>query len=164
MTVGATLGSAYRRVFKDAKTRLAELGKSYEESNKRLAAAGAVLKYKRQLDGLRSKQGQIGEAEKKALAAAEKRFAAAKKAAQQYGIEVGQAAEKHKKLTAEVDRMGREMRARRRMEDARGGLGASAPVSWGWREWATASPGWPAKPVHPRSRGERRGSAWSTRP
>ena len=124
VTVGATLGPAYRRVFQDAKTRLAELGKSYEESNKRLAAAGAVLKYKRQLDDLRGKQGQIGEAEKKALAAAEKRFAAAKKAAQGYGIEVGQAVEKHKKLTAQVGRMGREMRARQRMEGAAGGLGA----------------------------------------
>ena len=124
MTVGATLGSAYRRVFQDAKTRLAELGRSYEESNKRLAAAGAVLKYKKQLDDLRGKQGQISSAEKKALGAAEKRFAAAKKAARQYGIEVGQAAEKHKKLTAEVGRMGREMRARQRMEGAAGGLRA----------------------------------------
>ena len=124
MTVGATLTGAYRRVFQDAKTRLADLGKSYEQSNKRLAAAGAVLKYKKQLDDLRGKQGQIGAAEKKALAAAEKRFAAAKKAAQQYGIEVGQAAEKHKKLTAAVGRMGREKRALERKEGAAADLGA----------------------------------------
>ena len=124
VTVGATLTGAYRRVFQDAKTRLAELGKSYEQSNKRLAAAGAVLKYKKQLDDLRGKQGQIGDAEKKALAAAEKRFDAAKKAAKRYGIEVGNAAAEHRRLTAEVGRMGREKRALERKEGAAAGLGA----------------------------------------
>ena len=124
VTVGATLRSAYHRVFKDAKTRLKELGATFEESNKRLTAAGAVLRYKRQLDDLRAKQGTLGEAQQKALAAAERRFAAAKKAARAHGIEVGQAAEKHKALTKAVGRMQREMRARQRMEDARGGLTA----------------------------------------
>ena len=124
VTIGATVGAAYRRAFLDAKTRLKNLGDAFEEANKRLTAAGAVLKYKRELDDLRRKQGTLGEAEKKALAAAEKRFETAKRAAQQYGIEVGQAAAKHKELTKAVGRMQGEMAARQRMEGAKGGLTA----------------------------------------
>ena len=127
-------------MFQDAKTRLAELGKSYEQSNKRLAAAGAVLKYKKQLDDLRGKQGQIGDAEKKALAAAEKRFAAAKKAAKRYGIEVGNAAAEHRRLTAEVGRMGREKRALERKEGVGPAWTPCAPAS-GSSPLARGTPG-----------------------
>ena len=123
MTFSAAFTSAYRRVFQDARTRVKELGAAYEESNKRLTAAGAVLKYKRQLEDLSRKQGKLSKAEKEALGEARARFEAAKKAAQAYGIEVGEAAEKHKKLTTAVGRMQREMRARQRRERAQGGLG-----------------------------------------
>ena len=44
---------------------------------------------------------------------------------QQYGIEVGQEAEKHKKLAKAVGRMQTEMVRRQRMEDAKGGLTAA---------------------------------------
>ena len=67
ITIGATLGAAYNRVFKDAKTRLKELGDAHKQTNTELAAAGALLKYKRKLDDVRAEHAKVGASADKGL-------------------------------------------------------------------------------------------------
>ena len=87
ITIGATLGAAYRSVFKDAKTQLKEIGEAHKKANTELAAAGAVLKYKRKLEDARREQAKVGTSADKMVAEAEKAFKKAREAAKKYGIE-----------------------------------------------------------------------------
>ena len=91
VTIGATLGQTYRKVFQDAKSRLKDIGREHKETQKKFRAVGGVLKYQQEIDTLRAKQGKLTAAETKALAAAKKHFAQARKAAESYGLEVGDA-------------------------------------------------------------------------
>ena len=60
ITIGATLGAAYRRVFTDATVQLKQLGESYQKTNRELLAAGALVKYKRELDAVKKKHAEVG--------------------------------------------------------------------------------------------------------
>ena len=60
ITIGATLGAAYRRVFTDATAQLKQLGESYQKTNRELLAAGALVKYKRELDAVKKKHAEVG--------------------------------------------------------------------------------------------------------
>ena len=124
VTIGATLGRTYRKVFQDAKSRLTDIGKEHKETQKKLRAVGGLLKYQKEIDTLRTKQGDLTAAEKKALAAAKKRFGQAEKAAKSYGIEVGDAIRQHKKLAGQMRKLDRERRAIERKEGAGQSLGA----------------------------------------
>lgn len=124
VTVGAILGQTYRKVFQDAKSRLKQIGQEHKETQKKLRAVGGLLKYQQEIDTLRAKQGKLTTAEKKALEAAQKRFKQAGKAAKSYGLEVGKAAEQHKKLVSRIGSLDRERRAIERKERAGGNLGA----------------------------------------
>ena len=124
ITIGAALGAAYNRVFKDAKTRLNELGDAHKKTNTELAAAGALLKYKRKLNDVRAKHAEVGASADKMVADAERAYAAAKKAAKKYGIEVGNVVERQEKLQKQLGKFERERQRIQRKEAAAGDLSA----------------------------------------
>ena len=124
ITIGATLGAAYNRVFKDAKTRLKELGDAHKKTNTELAAAGALLKYKRKLDDVRAHHAKVGASADKMVADAEKAYAAARKAAKKYGVEVGNVIERQGKLRKQLESIERERTRMGRKEGAADGLRA----------------------------------------
>ena len=138
VTIGAILGQTYRKVFQDAKSRLQQIGQEHKETQKKLRAVGGLIKYQKEIDTLRAKQGDLTAAEKRALAAAQKRFQQAGKAAKSYGLEVGKAAEQHKKLVGRIGSLDRERRAiegkerhGREMGALRGRLMGAAGVAYG---------------------------------
>ena len=53
ITIGATLGAAYRRVFTDATAQLKQLGESYQKTNRELLAAGALCQRRSERAGFR---------------------------------------------------------------------------------------------------------------
>ena len=124
ITIGATLGAAYRSVFKDAKTQLKEIGDAHKKANTELAAAGAVLKYKRKLEDARREQAKVGTSADKMVADAKKAFKKAQEAAKKYGIEVGNAAEQHTKLQKKIQSFESRRKRLQRKEGAAGDLGA----------------------------------------
>ena len=117
ITIGPTLGAAYNKVFKDAKIRLKELGDAHKKTNTELAAAGALLKYKRKLDDVRAHHAEVGASADKMLADAKKAYAGAEKAASKYGIEVGNVIERQE-LHKQIGRIERERKRLQRMEGA----------------------------------------------
>ena len=124
ITIGATLGAAYNRVFKDAKTRLKELGDAHKQTNTELAAAGALLKYKRKLDDVRAEHAKVGTSADKMLADAKKAYAGAEKAAKKYGIEVGNVTERQGTLQRKLEGIERTRKRLQRKESAAADLGA----------------------------------------
>ena len=124
ITIGATLGAAYNRIFKDAKTRLKELGDAHKKTNTELAAAGALLKYKRKLDDVGAHHAKVGASADKMLADAKKAYAGAEKAARKYGIEVGNVIGRQEKLHKQLGRIERERKRLQRKEGAGEGLRA----------------------------------------
>lgn len=124
ITIGATLGAAYRSVFKDAKTRLKELGDAYKKAHTKLAAGDALRKYKTQLDQAREKQRQVGGSADKMVAAAEQAYEKARKAAHKYGLEVGNVVKKQEELRREIARNERQQQRLHRKEGAAADLGA----------------------------------------
>ena len=133
VTIGAVLGQTYRKVFQDAKSRLKEIGKEHKETQKKLRAVGGVLKYQKEIDTLRAKQGELTAAESKALAAAKKHFAQARKAAESYGLEVGDAVKQHEQLAGRIKKLDRERRAIEGKERAAGNLRAVRDADDGHR-------------------------------
>ena len=124
ITIGATLRAAYRSVFKDAKTQLKEIGDAHKKANTELAAAGAVLKYKRKLEDARREQAKVGTSADKMVADATKAFKKAQESARKYGIEVGNAAAQHTKLQKKIESLERRRTRHQRKGGAAGDLGA----------------------------------------
>ena len=122
--IGATLGAAYRRVFQDARTQLKQLGESYQKTNRELAAADALVKYKRELDAVRKKHAEVGSSADKQLAAAKKAYATAEKAAAKYGIEVGNVVKKQGELQKKLKSIERQQTRLQRREGAAADLGS----------------------------------------
>ena len=124
ITIAATLGAAYRSVFKDARGRFKELGDSYASTNRELASAGGLLKYKRKLDEVKAHHAKVGSSADKMLADAKKAYAGATKAAGKYGIEIGNVIERQAKLQKQLKRVETERRRLERKEGAASALGA----------------------------------------
>ncbi len=101
VVVGAALASNYKSVFASAEKSAFRLGKAYRETDKKLAAARNVEKYRNLLQELQAKQDAAGGGSKRlaaGIAEATRRYKAAKAEAKGYGLEIGQIAKEQRKL------------------------------------------------------------------
>ncbi len=100
--IGAAIGKSYFRAVETAEARSARLGRQWQETNKKLAATGAVIKYKTLLGRLREKQTALGRSSTRlgqGIHAVEARYQQAKRQAKSYGIEIGRVVQEHRRLT-----------------------------------------------------------------
>ncbi len=117
--IGARVGSAYRGAFRDAAGRLRKLGDTFKQTDRELAAAGGLIKYKRKLDEVKARHAKVGRSADKMLADAKSAYAAARKAAEKYSITVGNVVDRQKKLQTELRRTEARIEAQRRRLDRR---------------------------------------------
>ena len=107
VVLGAALGKGYFKTFESVKQKTARLGREWAKTNKKLAATGAVIKYKNLLDQLRAKQATLGTSSKRlqdGINQVERRYKEAKPAAKGYGIQIGQVTAEHGRLQAALRR------------------------------------------------------------
>ena len=112
--VGAAVDNSFKRTLTAAGQQAERLGQQWESTNKKLRAAGDVIKYKNLLGELREKQTTLGrssERMERGIEDVERRYRAAKRSAKSYGIEIGQVAQAHKRLGLELQRTERQQRA-----------------------------------------------------
>ena len=119
VTIGARVGGAYRSAFRDAAGRLRKLGDAFKKTDRELAAAGGLIKYKRKLDEVKAHHAKVGRSADKMLADAKSAYAGARKAADKYGITVGNVVDRQKKLQAELRRTEARIDAQRKRLDRR---------------------------------------------
>lgn len=90
--IGASLSATYHKTFENASQKAIKLGKAYEETNRKLASAKAVAKYKSQLEALKTKQAKLGTSSNRlnrGIANLEQRYLKAKREAKAYGLSIG---------------------------------------------------------------------------
>ena len=117
--IGARVGSAYRGAFRDAAGRLRKLGDTFKQTDRELAAAGGLIKYKRKLDEVKAHHAKVGRSADKMLADAKSAYAGARKSAEKYGITVVNVVDRQKKLQAELKRTEARIAAQRGRMDRR---------------------------------------------
>ncbi len=125
--IGAALSKSYSRTLTSAQQQSLRLGQQYQNTNKKLAATGAVIKYKKLLGELRSKQAALGSSSKRldsGIRDVERRYKDARHAAKGYGVEIGQVVREHGRLNRELKRTERVQKAQARQQAAAGRLGA----------------------------------------
>ena len=127
VVLGAALGKGYFKTFESVKQKTARLGREWAKTNKKLAATGAVIKYKNLLDQLRAKQVTLGTSSKRlrdGINQVERRYKEAKRAAKGYGIQIGQVRAEHGRLQAALSRTQQQTIAHTRAQNAASSLGA----------------------------------------
>lgn len=103
--IGASLGKSYFGALDTASAQAKKLGAAWTETDKKLKAAQAVVKYRQQLQELRDKQAVLGTSSTQlaaGIAKTEQLYRKAKSEAKSYGIAVLDAANQQKKLGAEL--------------------------------------------------------------
>lgn len=127
VVIGAALGKGYFKAFETAEQKSARLGKQWQETNSKLGATGAVIKYKNLLGQLRNKQAALGNSSKRletGIQEVERRYKDAKGAAKGYGVEIGQVVREHGRLNRELKRTERVQKAQANQQAAANRLGA----------------------------------------
>ncbi len=125
--VGATLGRSYTNTLSAAGKQAGRLGEQWQKTNARLRAAGDVVKYRTRLDELRKKQQALGRSSSRltdGIRETERRYREAKRAARQYGIAVGAAADEQKRLARQLARTETAQRGQALRQRGAGRLGA----------------------------------------
>jgi len=115
ITIGATLGAAWRRAFGAAEKSMFSLGKAVRETDRKLQAAREVIRYREKLEALRQKQAATGRSSarlERGIADLERRYKAAKQAARGYGLSIGEIVREERRLHAELKRNQRALEAR----------------------------------------------------
>lgn len=108
VVIGGALGNSYFRSLDTAAVQAKKLGTTWSETDKKLKAATAVVKYRQQLQELRAKQELLGTSSKQLNSGIEKTeqlYRRAKSEAKSYGIAVLDAANQQRKLGAELARV-----------------------------------------------------------
>lgn len=103
--IGAALGNSYFKTLDTAAAQAKKLGTAWKETDSKLKAATAVVKYRQQLEELRAKQAQMGTSSERlnrGIEKTEQLYRKAKSEAKSYGIAVLDAANQQKKLGAEL--------------------------------------------------------------
>lgn len=137
--VGGAVGSSFGRAFKTVDQRLKGLSERQEQVNRKLRAAGDVVKYGAAVERLTARQQRMGRSNARldrVLGDVTRRYKAATREARSYGIEVGQVAREQARLQRELKatvRMQRGLRLQQQaggfLRDIRGrALGAAAAV------------------------------------
>ncbi|MYE52276.1 MAG: phage tail tape measure protein [Gammaproteobacteria bacterium] len=147
--VGAAVDSSFARGLQTAEQRTKSLGEAFERQNRQLRATGDVVRYGQRLRELRSSQQVLGRSSdelNRKVAEAERRYASAKADVKSYGLEVGRAADHHKRLTRELARTERGMRggaprraAGGKLREMRGAALGVAGVAYGFSRAAGAA-------------------------
>ena len=133
------MGASFFRAFKTADQRLKGLSERQEQANRKLKAAGDVVKYGAAVERLTARQQRMGRSNARldrVLGDVTRRYKAATREARSYGIEVGQVAREQVRLQRELKatvRMQRGLRLQQQaggfLRDIRGrALGAAAAV------------------------------------
>jgi TP901 family phage tail tape measure protein len=127
VVIGGSLGKSYHKATTNASNQARILGNAFRETNKKLAAANGVIKYKGILGELNQKQAAAGGSNKRLAAGikvVEKRYREAKKSARSYGIQVGDVINQQKKLERESRKLNSRMKAQNRASAYKGKFNA----------------------------------------
>lgn len=111
--IGAALGASFTSTFRTVDQRAAAVGQSLKSARLGASLSQDLLKYKRSLDQLKAQQARTGDtsdAMTAKIAAAQAQFDKAARRAGKYGIEIGNAATKHRLMNQQIRESEREMR------------------------------------------------------
>ena len=125
MTIAGGVGSSFLGAFKTVEQRLESLASRQEKVNKKLKAAGDVVKYGGAVERLTARQQRLGRSNERldrVLGEVTRRYKAATREARSYGIEVGQAASAQQRLQREMKTIARQQRGLRLQQQAGGYL------------------------------------------
>ena len=125
MTIAGAVGSSFVGAFKTADRRLEDLAGRQEKINKKLKAAGDVVKYGRAVERLTARQQSMGRSNARldrVLGEVTRRYKAATREARSYGIEVGQVAREQRRLQRDLKTTQRMQRGLRLRQQAGGFL------------------------------------------
>ena len=134
VVVGGAVSSSYYRSLGSADAQAKKLGERWKETNKRASAVGDLVRYRRALDGLRRKQGEVGASNTRVargIADLERRYREAKRQVKAYGIEVGDAARMHRRLQMELRATEHQQRGQRWRSAGAAGLGRVRGMAMG---------------------------------
>ncbi len=119
LRIGARVDSAYRRSVRDATGRLRQLGDTFKRTDQEFRVAGGLIKHQRKLAEVREHHRKVGASADKMLAEAKAAYAGASKAAQKYGINVGNVIDRQRDLQAELRRTEARIATQKRRMDRR---------------------------------------------
>ncbi len=130
VVIGGVIGKSYFKATQTARERSEMLGNTWRDTNKKLAATGDVIKYKKVLHDLKAKQQGLGHSSERlerGIKDVEQRYKKAKRAAYGYGITINTVAKEHKRLNTVLRRteiaqnsLAGKQRARARLGELRG--------------------------------------------
>ena len=105
MALSATVGPSFLGAFKTVDRRLEDLAGHQDKVNRKLKAAGDVVKYGGAVERLTARQQRLGRSNARldrVLGEVTRRYKAATREARSYGIEVGQVAREQRRLQREL--------------------------------------------------------------
>jgi TP901 family phage tail tape measure protein len=141
VVVGAAIGRSFFKTMESADKTVKRLGNAWSSTDKKLAAANGVVKYKQQLEKLKQKQLQVGTSNKrinKGIADLEKRYKTAKRNAKAYGLSIANITTEQRRLQRELkktekaqDRFNRKQKAAQRLGQMKGRALGMVGAVWG---------------------------------
>ena len=125
LVIGASLGKTFDKTFGAASKETQKLGAAIKETDRKIAAANEVVKYKNTLQKLREKQKKAGGSNKRLAAgitAVEKQYKRAKTEAKKYGLEIGSIVREQKRLEMSSGRLNTKLSQLERRRESFGKL------------------------------------------
>ena len=125
MTIAGAVGSSFLGAIKTADRRMEDLTARQEKVNKKLKAAGDVVKYGGAVERLTARQQRLGRSNERldrVLGEVTRRYKTATREARSYGIEVGQVASAQQRLQRELKVVESRQRGLRLQQQAGGYL------------------------------------------
>lgn len=127
IVIGASVSQSYKSVFQSTDKTIKKIGDSITQTNAKFNASKNVIKYKKTLEELKTKQTQLGGSNKKlstGIKKVENRYKQAKKEAKAYGIEIGSIVKEHNRLGTSLTKLGNKQKRYNKMAQAKENLGA----------------------------------------
>ena len=141
VVVGGAMSASYTRTLATAEQKAKRLGDRWTETNKRLNAAGDVVRYRGELERLRGKQAGAAVSSRRldeGVKDLERRYREAKRELRAYGVQVGDAARAQRRMQRELRAtelaqrgLNRRTRAGANLRRMRGAAVAGAGVAYG---------------------------------